>query len=208
LVLILDDPTTWPDHIKSRLQQEPVVELLRHNEFMDELVRHPVLRPVLAEIEEYVAATPLAAYHCTKQLPERPFSVTGLRPLDFAQHHAEIRQVLRNHKSVTPALFSRIDAGLSDWQKNHTGKREKMLWSTDNIGQFHGIKYRSSRKNGGICYAIFADQAACLPTDRASKQMLSFVPGSIQLCPELKRQESKKGTRRDGDGARLMEEGL
>ncbi len=127
-MLILDDPTTWPDPIKARLQQEPVVQLLCHNEFMDELVRHPVLRPILAEIEEYVAATPLAAYHCTKQLSERPFSVTGLRPLDFTEHHSEVRQVLSSHKSVTPALFSRIDAGLSDWQKNHTGKREKMLW--------------------------------------------------------------------------------
>ena len=52
----------------------------------------------------------------------------GLRILDFEQHHAEVRELLRNHGEVPPALLGRIDAGLAAWRKNHTGRREKMLW--------------------------------------------------------------------------------
>jgi hypothetical protein len=127
-VLIIDDPSTWPDRVKELLDRDEVVELLRQNDYMDELYRHPSLRPVLEEIEEYIAKTPLAAYHCTKQLPERPYSTTGLRVLDFGQHHSEVRELFRTHKEVSPALFKRIDAGLADWRKHHTGRREKMLW--------------------------------------------------------------------------------
>jgi len=62
------------------------------------------------------------------------------------------------------------------------------------VKQFHGIKYKSSRKNGGICYAIFADQNACLPgpADRETPQLLSFVPGSIRT---LRSQKVRKKTR-------------
>ena len=78
-MLILDDATTSPEQIHSRLQREPVIQLLRQNEFIDELVRHPLLRPILTEIEQIIAANPLAAYHRTKQLPERPFASPSFR---------------------------------------------------------------------------------------------------------------------------------
>jgi len=71
-VLILDDPTTWPDRLMRRLNQDSVIDLLRQHEFIEQVVKHPRLRPILIEIEEYVAATPLAAYHCTKQLAHVP----------------------------------------------------------------------------------------------------------------------------------------
>jgi hypothetical protein len=128
LVLILDDQSTWPEHVTELLNQEEVVELLRENEFVDGLVKHSVLRPVLEEIEEYVAKTPLAAYHCTKQLPEHPFAATGLRVLNFDEHHAQIRNQLRNHKLFTPTLFKKLDKRLREWRKHNSEHREKMLW--------------------------------------------------------------------------------
>ena len=127
-MLILDDPATWPDHIIKRLQQEKVVQLLKQSNFIDDLVRHPTLRPVLEEVEAYVEANPLTAYHCTKQLPERPFAATGLRVLNFGEHHDEIKNLLRNHRLVTPALFDKLTNNLDFWKKNHTGIRENMLW--------------------------------------------------------------------------------
>jgi hypothetical protein len=127
-MLILDDPSTWPDHLNARLNQSNVIKLIQQNKWMDELVRHVLLRTILEEIEDYVAANPLAVYHCTKQLSERPYSVSGLRVLNFEEHHNDIRDQLRNHELVTPSLFQKIDKGLTDWEKNHTGTREKMLW--------------------------------------------------------------------------------
>src|SRR5262249_121499 len=53
---------------------------------------------------------------------------------------------------------------------------------SDLVERFHGIKYRSSRKKGGICFAIFADQDECLPgsSNRKTPQLLEFVTGSIR----------------------------
>jgi hypothetical protein len=64
---------------------------------------------------------------------------------------------------------------------------------TDCAGQLHGIKYKSSRKMGGTCYVIFADQDACLPrpADRKTLQLLSFVPGSIRPVPADKKPRPK-----------------
>lgn len=158
-MLVLDVPSTWPARVKELLNQDEVVELFRQNDYMDELVRHRALRPILEEIEEHIAAAPLAAYHCTKQLPERPFTTTGLRVLDFDRHHAEVRELLRDHKDVSPALFERIDAGLADWRKNHTGRREKMLWLCvdRNLVFDHGTESFFKYFGGEAVYFAFID---------------------------------------------------
>ncbi|HEV8000510.1 MAG TPA: HEPN-associated N-terminal domain-containing protein [Planctomycetaceae bacterium] len=66
---------------------------------------------------------------------------------------------------------------------------------TDCVEQFHGIKYKSSRRKGGICYVIFANQDACLPgpAGRNTPQLLSFVPGSVRTRSVVR---SKKGNKR------------
>jgi hypothetical protein len=127
-VLVLDDPTTWPRHLTDQLNQPAVLEVLRRRRYAEELVDEPAVRPILAEVEQYAYSVPLAAYHCTKQLADRPYTVTGLRPLNFEQHHAELRDLLRSRPEVSPTLFRKIDAGLTDWRMRHTGRREKMLW--------------------------------------------------------------------------------
>ena len=65
---------------------------------------------------------------------------------------------------------------------------------TDCAEQFHGIKYKSSRKKGGICYVIFAHQEAFLPGpgDRKAPQLLSFVPGSIRTLSVARSKKGKK----------------
>jgi hypothetical protein len=127
-VLILDDSTTWPDRFNKLLNQDEVINLFRSNRYMDQLEKNPILLPILEEIDSVIASVPLSAYHCTKQLTERPYSTTGLRILNFDQHHSEVLELLRNHENVSPSLFKKIDCRLLQWRKNHTGSREKMLW--------------------------------------------------------------------------------
>ena len=127
-MLILDDPSTWPEHLSARLSEDEVVDVLCANKWIDEIVRHPVVRPVIEEIEAYVESVPLAAYHCTKQLAESPFAADGLRILDFDKHHAYVRDMLCKHKLVTPALFTKFDERLTYWKNNQTGRRENQLW--------------------------------------------------------------------------------
>lgn len=127
-MLILDDPATWPEHVTRRLNKPAVIELLRRCEFMDDAAKNPAVGAILAEVEDNAATTPIGAYHCTKQLPERPLTTTGLRLLDFEQHHAELRELLRSRAGVSRKLYAKIDAGLTHWQKDHGTGRKKRIW--------------------------------------------------------------------------------
>lgn len=126
-MLILDVPRTWPKKITEDLKHHSVVALCRANGFMDDIHRRREIVDILADAEGHARQVGLAVYHCTKQLRDRPFAATGLRVLDFATHHAECLEVLREHASEDH-LFAHIESVLADWKKDHTGKREGMLW--------------------------------------------------------------------------------
>lgn len=128
VVLILDDSSTWPSRVSSQLNSPTVVDLLERNEYIDQIANDPKLIEVFTDIDKYAAKVGLAGYHCTKQLANRPYVQTGLRILDFKLHHSEFRAIIRDHHAVDADLYAYIDKRLSDWQANHTGKREGTLW--------------------------------------------------------------------------------
>ena len=54
--------------------------------------------------------------------------MTGLRILNIERHHLEFRELISEHPLINKNLFDCIDKTLSDWQTNHGGTREGMLW--------------------------------------------------------------------------------
>ncbi|MCA9024059.1 MAG: hypothetical protein KDA86_02480 [Planctomycetaceae bacterium] len=127
-MLILDDRSTWPEHIIDQLNTDAVIQLCKSHEFMEHIVDQPRLVDIFADVDSFARDHGLAGYHCTKQAESSLFQSTGLRTLDIAEHHAWFRELIREHPDVDKELYQHIDAQLTYWQKNHTGKREGMIW--------------------------------------------------------------------------------
>jgi hypothetical protein len=126
--LTLDEPRTWPRHITEMLESPRVTGLLRRREWMDEVAREPVLQPVFEAVEAHAAAAGLTGFHGTKQLPDRQFSETGLRILNFDEHHSYFRDLIQGRPDVPPKLFRHILRRLNEWRAGESETREKMLW--------------------------------------------------------------------------------
>jgi len=127
-MLILDNPTTWPVHVIDQLNSNKVVQLCKSQDYMEHIAEHPDLIDIFADVEKFAISDGIAGYHCTKQPSNVSFKSIGLRSLDFARHHAEVRALIRQHPSVDDELYGHIDSKLTDWQYNHTGDRENKLW--------------------------------------------------------------------------------
>ncbi len=131
-MLILDEPSTWPRHIVKQLNAKNVKSLLENHNAMDcpaRIMNNSELQSIFVDVQEYAESEGIAGYHCTKQLPDKPFTKTGLRILDFETHHKEFLELIRNHKSVNKELFARIDKALSEFRADYNVRfREKQLW--------------------------------------------------------------------------------
>lgn len=127
-MLILDDPTTWPSEIRSRLQNSEIAKVVMQHRYIDDLLKHVEIRKAVCEIEQCVENSSLTAFHCTKQLEDRPFSDSGLRVLQFTEHHARFLDYVRSRKLLPESTYKRLEMGLEEWCKEHTGRREGMLW--------------------------------------------------------------------------------
>ena len=127
-MLILDDPSTWPKHIVEQLNAKPVIQLCKSHEFMEDIVDEPILIGIFEDVKSHAVNHGLAGYHCTKQSPTSQFKSTGLRKLNFQDHHAWFCNLIRQHPDVDDELYQHIDARLTYWQANHTGRRENMIW--------------------------------------------------------------------------------
>ncbi|GBC59758.1 hypothetical protein DENIS_0699 [Desulfonema ishimotonii] len=127
-MLILDNPVTWPKHIVEKLNSESVIQLCNSHEFIDDIADDPIILNIFEDVETYAGIHGLAGYHCTKQLLSSPFSSTGLRVLNFQNHHAWFRNLIRHYPDIDDEFYQYIDNKLTHWQNNHTGKRENMIW--------------------------------------------------------------------------------
>jgi hypothetical protein len=107
-MLILDDPHSWPKHITQQLKKRSVTKLLRQNRSIRDIRDEWDIRCMFADVQEYAQSHGMAAYHCTKQVPERPFSQTGLKVLHLEEHHRDLLETMRRH---------RLDLGEDYWER-------------------------------------------------------------------------------------------
>jgi hypothetical protein len=164
-MLILDDPSTWPKHIVEQLNDELVIQLCKSHEFMEDIVDEPRLIDIFADVKSHAVNHGLAGYHCTKQLPTSQFTSTGLRTLNFQDHHAWFRNLIRKHPDVDNELYRHIDARLTYWQENHTGRRENMIWFclTRTLVLDSGTKSFFKYFGGEAVYFAFMDDDRVAP---------------------------------------------
>jgi len=126
-MLKIDDPNTWPENIIKQLNAQPVLSLLKSNNFIEHIDDELDIQDILADVDDYAESEGIVVYHCTKQLPEKLFKDTGLRLLDLETHHREFLELIRNRPSVSKELFNRIEKALSDWRVGEES-RERKLW--------------------------------------------------------------------------------
>ena len=148
-MLKIDIQSTWPPQIVDELNNQNVIDLCKDHNYIDHIADHPDILHIFRRVEDYVKKSDVIGYHCTKELPTKPFLETGLRTLSFPLHHEDFRSIVKTHKDVDENLYQHIDSELSNWENNHTGFRENQLWfcmtrdlvlqsGTDKFFQYYG----------------------------------------------------------------------
>ena len=123
-MLILDDPNTWPAHIMKQLYSDSVKYLLKSNDFMDYICEESVLLDIFADVRQYALSDGIAGYHCTKQLPERPYKTSGLRVLDYETHHSDFLEYAFNYPEIDNQCFDQIEKTLAEWRNDPSDTRQ------------------------------------------------------------------------------------
>jgi hypothetical protein len=126
-ILALDDPATWPKHIIKQLKTNKIRRLLKDHNSFDYPVRisnNFDIRSIFVDVQEHAEAVGVIGYHCTKQLPEKPFKKIGLRLLNIEQHHREFLEYIRD--KVKPSLYKHIEKALCEW-RHCQHRRERQL---------------------------------------------------------------------------------
>ena len=126
-MLILDEPSTWPKHIVQQLNSQMLIQICNLHSCIEDIIDKSIILNIFQDVESFATTHGIIGYHCTKQLSSSPFSSTGLRILNFQEHHAWFRQLIRQHPDINDMLYKDIDNRLTYWKKNHTGKRENMI---------------------------------------------------------------------------------
>jgi hypothetical protein len=164
-MLILDNPLTWPNHIVEQLNDELVIQLCKSHNFMEDIANDPLLIDIFADVKSHAINDGLAGYHCTKQLKTSKFTSTGLRTLNFHEHHTWFRNLIRQHPDVDNELYQHIVTQLTDWQENHTGRRENMIWFcfTRTLASSSGTKSLRKYFGGEAVYSAFMHDERVAP---------------------------------------------
>ena len=122
-MLILDDPSTWPAHITKQLKKRSVTGLLKQNRSIRDIQTQWDIRCIFADVQGYAQSNGMAAYHCTKQVSDRPFSQTGLRLLCLEEHHRDLVETMRRHRpDLGEEYWGRIRDILAKWRVREGGR--------------------------------------------------------------------------------------
>ena len=95
----LDDVASLPAGFASQLLVFDNV--FRAYEHIDSVVADPRIRPLVAELENYLRQRPIRAYHCTREPAPGYFAREGLRLTDIQKHQKEFLSAFGNCFTVT-----------------------------------------------------------------------------------------------------------
>lgn len=127
-MLVLDNLNTWPAHIIEQLYSDSVIRLLENNDSIEPIREEPILLDIFEDVQQYALSKGVVCYHCTKQLPEYPYKITGLKTLNFETHHSNFLKYICNYPGVDKKCFDRIKKALLKFRNDPCDSREKKLW--------------------------------------------------------------------------------
>lgn len=90
----LDDVASLPEMFASQLRAFD--NLFQAHEHIDSVVADPRIRPLVAELENYLRQQPVRAYHCTREPMPGYFAREGLRLTNVVAHQKEFLSAFRN----------------------------------------------------------------------------------------------------------------
>ena len=128
-MLIVDDQKTWPKDIIKQLEKDSVIQLLKSNNFYSNIKDESDICDIVADVKKYASSVGVAVYHCTKQLPERPYKTIGLRILNIERHHSDFLDYICERPEVDKSCFDRIKKALEEWNdREQRYRREDMIY--------------------------------------------------------------------------------
>lgn len=122
----LDDVTSLPADIAARLRAVDAVFL--ENEYLDSVAAHPVVRTLVAELDERLRQLPVRGYHCSREPMPGYFKQQGLRLTDVEVHQNEFLRLFGGR--FTPSELQDMRAA---WESYFVGTgqtrgRNGRLW--------------------------------------------------------------------------------
>ena len=124
-MLVLDDPTTWPEDLIAALADDTVTAELEKLEYVENHDPRGAVANVLSTVDDSVKSHGIAGFHCTKEPFPGFFSERGLRVLEMETHHREVLKWLES--DLSPEVLARAQDRLagfaaSDQRPGRDGK--------------------------------------------------------------------------------------
>ncbi|MBM9502891.1 hypothetical protein JWG44_21805 [Leptospira sp. 201903071] len=127
-MLILDNPNTYSKEILDQLKATDVMELLKNRTSIEQIQRKKPIIELFEEIESYARKNGVVGFHCTKEIPSKPYIKNGLRILNMQSHHLEFIENISQELKNTDEEIYNIKNKLTDFRNQDTGRRDGLIW--------------------------------------------------------------------------------